>query len=398
MRLFLYLPEDNHFLAARWLREQAAGVAVCLIHAPAAGADAAALQRAFSVITEIVPLERAAGVQEGVPARVTLPWTPDEFPLRYQFPVRVPDCRPLAAPLSNLWQLGFREVELYHEGGSRVLLLPHLLHAFEGRHAGQRCFIVGNGPSLNRVDMTKLAGEVVFAANRGYLGFERWGFIAPYWGVYDPLQIESYGTEYEQNVPDSCIKLFPLQYWPYLRVQNACPVFMDWPRRASREFSDSPDRLFVGYSVVYMLLQAAVIMGCNPIILVGLDHRYQLKKKNSLMRLARLAGRWTARNYDDRAWYRCGLAAWREYFRLRGGGMAVPASRLWNAGDAGGATHFDSQYTGERRQFLMPRPQDAEADYRCARAWAESHQVQILNATPDSALTIFPAVQFESLF
>jgi len=402
MQHFLYLPEDNEFLAAQWLRECPPGDTVHLIHASGAEAQADTLRRAFPVIVRTDALDR---VQEGMlafpdkgAARVTLPLTPDEFPLRYQFPVRVPDYRSQAPLLRNLWRLGFREVEIYHAGGSRVLPLPHLPHEFEGCHAGRRCFIVGNGPSLNQIDMTKLAGEIVFTANRGYLGFEHWGFTPPYWGVYDPLQIEQYGTEYEQHVPDSCIKFFPFQYWAYLRVSNGCPLFLDWPRAVSREFSTSPDRMCVGYSVVYMLLQVAAMMGCNAIVLVGLDHRYQLKKRNGLLRMIRLAGRWTARKYDDRIWYRCAEAAGREYFKRRGKQMAVPASRLWNAGDAGAATHFDAAYTAERKQFLMPRPQDAEADYRCARDWAASHGVQILNATPGSGLDVFPMVPFDSLF
>ena len=402
MQRFLYLPEDNHFLAARWIREQASGVSVCLIHAPAAAADAAALQRAFPAITRagtLDSLDREVVVPaEGAAPRVTLPLTPDEFPLRYQYPVRVPDYRPQAAVLRDLWGAGFREVELYHAGGSRVVPLPHMPDAFKDCHEGKRCFIVGNGPSLNRIDMAKLAGEVVFSANRGYLGFERWGFTAPYWGIYDPLQIEQYGMEYEEHVPDACVKFFPMQYWAHLRVRNACPLLLDWPRKSSRDFSNSPDRMFVGYSVTYMLLQVAAMMGCNPIILVGMDHRYPLNKKNGLVRLARLGGRWLARKYDGSTWYRCGEAAWREYFKLRGKHMAVPASRLWQADDTRAETHFDSSYTTEKRQFLMPRPQDSEADYRCARDWVQSNGVQILNATPDSALDVFPMVAFERLF
>src|SRR5947207_1833041 len=34
-----------------------------------------------------------------------------------------------------------------------------------GRHAGQRCFIVGNGPSLAKQDLTPLADELTFVMN-----------------------------------------------------------------------------------------------------------------------------------------------------------------------------------------------------------------------------------------
>ncbi len=36
-------------------------------------------------------------------------------------------------------------------------------------HHGQRCFIIGNGPSLQRTDLTKLKDEFTFGMNRIYL-------------------------------------------------------------------------------------------------------------------------------------------------------------------------------------------------------------------------------------
>ncbi len=405
MRRFFYLSADNEFLAARWLAEQASDCEAWCLHAPEAAAGALALRDAHPRIQRMIALD--ANAQKALPQwaeeglktpRIALPLMLDEFPLRYQHPLRVPDFRPRAELLRTLWTLGFREVELHHPGGSRVMPLPHHLQGFQGRHQGQRCFILGNGPSLNRIDMGRLKDEITFGSNRGYLGFEHWGFASTYWGVYDALQIEQYGLEYEQHVPEQLVKFFPLQYWTFLNMAEACPVFTDWPREQSRQFSASPERLYVGYSVVYMLLQIAAVMGCNPIILVGMDHRYHLRRRPNLTRLLRLAGRWMARTHDDRLWYQCGLAAWREFFKQRGKNTPPPPSRLWQAADAQAATHFDARYTSERKQFLAPRPKDAEADYRCALAWARERNIQILNATPDSALTVFPKVDFDSLF
>ncbi len=36
----------------------------------------------------------------------------------------------------------------------------------KGRHAGETCYVLGNGPSLAEVDFALLEGEVVFATNR----------------------------------------------------------------------------------------------------------------------------------------------------------------------------------------------------------------------------------------
>ena len=37
---------------------------------------------------------------------------------------------------------------------------------FRGIHNGERCFILGNGPSLSKVDFTLLKDEVVFSVNQ----------------------------------------------------------------------------------------------------------------------------------------------------------------------------------------------------------------------------------------
>jgi len=49
------------------------------------------------------------------------------------------------------------------------------LAALKGKYAGQRCFLVGNGPSLKAEDLTKLHeyGEITFAFNRVYNIFDQ---------------------------------------------------------------------------------------------------------------------------------------------------------------------------------------------------------------------------------
>ncbi|MDP9250710.1 MAG: hypothetical protein M3O78_05020, partial [Chloroflexota bacterium] len=54
------------------------------------------------------------------------------------------------------------------------------LDALRDRHAGERCVIVGNGPSLRGMDLSVLRGEVTFGLNRGYLAFQPLGFATSY--------------------------------------------------------------------------------------------------------------------------------------------------------------------------------------------------------------------------
>ena len=43
------------------------------------------------------------------------------------------------------------------------------LESLGGNYSGQRCFIMGNGPSLNKMDLNLFKGEFVWASNKAYL-------------------------------------------------------------------------------------------------------------------------------------------------------------------------------------------------------------------------------------
>lgn len=404
---FLYISAESLPLAGRWLEEQPRDAEVVAVAEPGLTGAARALAAQYPAIRETVPApdaDAAGGEWEARLAavdepRIVLPLPVDAEFMEYRYPARLPLLTPHFPLVRRLWRAGFRRFAWHSLAGTRTLPLPHLLDAFAGCHAGRRCFVLGNGPSLNELDMPRLAGEITLGSNRVYLGFEQWGWAATYWGVSDRLQIEEYGPEYEAHIPRETVKFFPFDYWPWLRFDNACPLHLDWPRAANREFGHAPDRLSVGYTVTYMLLQAAAVMGCNPIILIGADHRYALTRRYPVRRLVRLAGRWAARRYDTRPWYRAGRAAAMELAKARRDAGRARPPRLWQAGDATAPTHFDNRYaTGEKKHFLVPRPREAEQDFACARQWAEANGVQILNATPCPALHVFEKVDFDTLF
>jgi len=46
------------------------------------------------------------------------------------------------------------------------------VQALKDLHKGERCFIIGNGPSLKKTDLAKLRNEYTFGMNRFYLAFQ----------------------------------------------------------------------------------------------------------------------------------------------------------------------------------------------------------------------------------
>ena len=69
------------------------------------------------------------------------------------------------------------------------------LQRYKDKHKGQRCFIIGNGPSLNKMDLTALKDEITFGLNRVYLLFDRVGFSTTYYVSVNKYVIEQCAEE-----------------------------------------------------------------------------------------------------------------------------------------------------------------------------------------------------------
>ncbi len=54
-------------------------------------------------------------------------------------------------------------------------------------HRGERCFVVGNGPSLKVDDLDKLVGEITFASHRIFLDFEQTQWWPTYYAMCDAV-------------------------------------------------------------------------------------------------------------------------------------------------------------------------------------------------------------------
>lgn len=402
---FLYLPEDADFLVERWLSSRVSRDHVCLLHEQASQGAVATLQSRFPCIAQAMAIDAPGAAERLRPLfndiespAITLPISLDVLPLRYRPQVLLPDVRAYWPLVRTLWMLGFREIVFFGLSGAQRLRLPHLLDEFQGRHKGHRCFVVGNGPSLNQIDMTRLKNEITFGSNQCYLGYARWGFPFTYWGIYDAFQIQEYAHDYEASVPADGVQFFPFEYWPLLRFANACPVNVTWCREAAHQFSDLPERVYVGHTVTHMLLQIAATMGCDPIILIGMDHRYDVKPPSFLRTQIRRLHRFATRRTRDTLAYKMAEAAGHEWIKAH---PHAPAGGkgFWDVKDTAQPTHFDARYTGQgRRRFRLPEPEEAERDFECASHWARQHGIRILNASPNSALNVFPKVSYEELF
>ena len=72
------------------------------------------------------------------------------------------------------------------------------LAALKDSRKGERCFIIGNGPSLKQTDLTKLTNEYTFGLNRIYLAFPEMGFETTYYLCVNDLVAEQTHEDIEK--------------------------------------------------------------------------------------------------------------------------------------------------------------------------------------------------------
>jgi hypothetical protein len=144
---------------------------------------------------------------------------------------------------------------------------------FGNRHKGETAVIVANGPSLNKTDFSLLKDVATFGLNKIYLGFERFQFYPKYYVAVNEKVLRQSVSEISSM---NCVK-FLSQRVPSLFENNAITHLLDTSLEKER-FSTSFDHgVNEGWTVTYVALQIAYLMGFSKVILIGLDHRFEFE-------------------------------------------------------------------------------------------------------------------------
>ena len=144
------------------------------------------------------------------------------------------------------------------------------LDFFRNRHLGERCFIVCNGPSLNRMDLTFLNGEVTIGLNKIFLGIDSFGFYPRYLIAINEKVISQSITEF-QNM--SCVKFIGDRYKS--DVMQSALLWRISTQNYEEDFSYDLDKgLQEGNTVTYAALQLAFFMGFKQVYIIGMDHKF----------------------------------------------------------------------------------------------------------------------------
>lgn len=152
---------------------------------------------------------------------------------------------------------------------------------FKGKLKGKKCFIIGNGPSLNQQDLSRLKNEFVITCNTAVQldQFEVMQPNAHFWSD-DCFFAEEY-VEYMKAVNSKSkeiISFFPLKQKDFIEKYR---INLEIPTRyfnyryifneSYKKSMDFCDTLIQGFSVVEFGIALAVYMEASEIYLLGCD-------------------------------------------------------------------------------------------------------------------------------
>ncbi len=155
------------------------------------------------------------------------------------------------------------------------------IKAFHNIHKGERCFILGNGPSLSPADLDKLheLGEVTFAMNRIFKIFDQTKWRPTYYFCED--EIIARGCLEEMNKLQAKEKFIPLinKYYYNIKIKNAQYfnlIFNDNLAPQLMEDFDASKNVPCMGTVTTTCIFFAVYMGFKEIYLLGVDHNFRV--------------------------------------------------------------------------------------------------------------------------
>lgn len=220
------------------------------------------------------------------------------------------------------------------------------------RYMGQRCFVIGNGPSLTPHDVSLLKDEITFGCNKIYLMYDKTDWRPTYYCAQDIRFIRNDADIINQVKSKKLIVLSETDKYPQIDdaifvklinsdVYHYAPLFSD----------DATNGVYTSYTVAYMCLQMAVYMGFKEIYLLGVDCHYgtMIDENGQMVRRGKVQDHFSENDQvDDQT------------------GIPDILRSIWA--------------------------------YKAARQYADSHGIKIYNATRGGKLEVFERVDFDSLF
>ena len=259
------------------------------------------------------------------------------------------------------WQPTLRALDrILTLAGLPITANSRRLAALRNRHRGQRCFVIGNGPSLLTGDLDRLKNEITIASNKIYLAFGQTDWRPTYYTAIDTVVMGN-AADVISSLPFP--KIFPRGTEHIVGVTPEtmfCDLGVDWVDIGDFRPGFSPDlrhRIFGGECVTYFNIQVAYYLGCREIYLLGVDFSFVIPKKKV-----------ADKGYE---------------FILE---------------SEGEQNHFVKDYRPVGEKWTMPHLREQRMAFEYCREYVRQHGGAVYNASRKSELDVFERVDFDALF
>lgn len=253
-------------------------------------------------------------------------------------------------------------VALLEERGFFYSVDRNAIEELKDKYAGGRCFILGNGPSLNKCDLSRLDDEFTFGVNGIFYKHDEIGFVPSVYVVEDNHVIDD---NLDRINDFHChLKMFPIEYKRRIRTTPNTLFFnlnrSFYEKRSAyfqnpRFSKDCSERIYGLGSVTMVNLQLAYYMGFKEVYLIGMDFSYTIPPS------AVVEGLDITSTEDD-------------------------------------INHFHPDYFGKGKKWHDPNLEQVLKSYEYSKKVFEKDGRKIYNATVGGKLEVFERVEFEELF
>lgn len=221
------------------------------------------------------------------------------------------------------------------------------LNRFRNIHQGEDCFIIGNGPSLNKMDLSLLNDYYTFGLNKIFLIFKNVDLKLSYHVAVNPLVVEQSKNEIPNLNCPSFLSFLPAVK-NHIKSENGNIYYLGDLKPKKLFYKDITEGFEQGSTVTYSALQIAYFMGFKRVFLIGVDHNFfQTGNPNEQQKM----------NNND-------------------------------------PNHFDPNYFKGQKWHLADL-EGSECHYTIAKYYFEKDGREIFDATIDGKLDIFKKIDFE---
>ncbi len=235
------------------------------------------------------------------------------------------------------------------------------IRKYRGAYHGQRCFIIGNGPSLLANDLDRIKNEISIASNSIYRLFGSTVWRPTIYTAHDFLEIKTtlkdisgVAAKHKIIAQSAAGRVFDIDGAITIPLIDA-----DYSWKKIPFSDDVSQRVYDGGTVTYVNIQIAAYLGFIEIILLGVDHSFAKERKED-------------------------------------GSVQINANVK---------NHFKNYLTenflasGKKDEDFVVFPWDfATSAFVSAKEYADQHGIRIINATRGGKLEVFERVNFDDLF